>query len=498
MIDTTSHLNAQPIDFVPDDRLYLSSPTRPVVAEHLRFRAARLSWAIPAVEKIVRHHRRWGLVIPDAVWPLYANAMVELSQIRGELGVTDDTWIERLADTLESSDPVARALWDEKKATAEANASRQNVIAHHRLETTGTAKIWHVPLVELMDIAVALNLSVSKKQEIFAKGVKTGLPTVNPATGPSFRGDWARVPYTLAQLKDWCRRLGFAPDTISGNARKLSAEEFHARIAKREAALLPPSRLEGRKLAGESDWHASKRIAKEGPKTRKRAFCVTAARREYAKAFGCSERTSITRTNGLDAAQVVALVDERLSLKGPICTDKDVRVCTDKSQKIGHFPLTDVSGNVSQGVETEACSEGSSTARKVTRHKRERYGYVYAYGGEEGLIIHRWHEAKRGRELTEEAARKWHERGTFEKKFFEACEWIVAQDIPDDEDGNNPEKDCAAFWLDAYRTQDRKRRASKRSSKLMPAWMRAYAKACEEGAETMFEITPAPAVAEAA
>ncbi|AWI91004.1 hypothetical protein C0214_23985 [Methylobacterium sp. DM1] len=314
------------------------------------------------------------------------------------------------------------------------------------------------------------------------------------------------MPYTLVQLKDWCRRLGFSPDTISENARKLSEAEFHGRIAKREADLLPPQRLEGKKLPGESDWHASKRIAKEGPRTRKRAPCITSERRDLAAEMGVHPDTVKKHTKGWTMEQIQALRGDParafsalgLSLRGRSTPDKDVRSTPDKTAKIGLFCPTDVSGNESQGVEPEAFSEESSTARKVTRHKRERYGYVYAYGAEEGSIIHRWHEAKRGRELTEEAARKWHHRGTFEKKFFEACEWIVDQNIPDDEDGNNFEKDCAAFWLDAYQTQDRKRRASKRGSKLMPAWMRAYAKACEEGAQTMLEITPAPAVPEAA
>ncbi|AWI91005.1 hypothetical protein C0214_23990 [Methylobacterium sp. DM1] len=149
----------------------------------------RLRQAVPAIERIVSYRRNWGVVIPDTIWPLYAAAKVELALIRGELGVTDETHIEILADTMDASDAEARALWAEKKAIAEANDARNRARAHHKLTHTGAAKVWHVELVDLMDVSVALNLSAYMKREIFSKGVKTGLPTVKSAASPSFRGD---------------------------------------------------------------------------------------------------------------------------------------------------------------------------------------------------------------------------------------------------------------------------------------------------------------------
>lgn len=495
--------SAQPIDSSPVDSFPLSSPTRPVVANHLRRRALRLSQAVPAIECIVRYNRRWGLLIPEAVWPLYASAMVELYQIRGELGVTDGTHIERLADTI-GSDETARALWADKKAVAEANAAHNYARAHHKLTHTGAAKVWHETLVDLMEVSAAFGLRASTKREIFSKGTETGLPTVKgPAPVPSWRRP--KVQYTAEQRKDWCRRLGFAPGTLADNARTLSEAEFHARIAKREADLLPPSRLEGKKLPGESDWQASKRIPKEGPKTRKRAPCLTSERRDLAAELGVHPDTVKKKTKGMTMEKIHALRGDParafcilgLSTRGRSTPDEHVRSTPDKSQEIGHFPLEDVTDHASPKGSAQNENghpvTASIPARKASRNERGPYAYSYAYGVEEGEIIHRCYEAKRGLELTEEAARKWHVRDTFERKFFEACEWIIAQNIPNDEDDLDQLRSCAEFWLKAYREQDRKRRASRRNSKLMPAWMRAYIRKIEEGVETMVETFPANA-----
>ncbi|MCP2080823.1 UNVERIFIED_ORG: hypothetical protein J2W74_002009 [Methylorubrum zatmanii] len=507
-IHITHHINAQPTDSTPVDRIHLSVPARPHVPEHWRVRATRLSQAVPAIERIVSYHRRWGIVIPDAVWPLYAAATVELALIKGELGVTDDKHIEILSDTMEASDAVARALWAEKKAIAEANASRQLSLAVHKTIHRGAGKVWHEPLVDLMDVSVAFDLRATTKRGIFSKGTKTGLPTVKGPARMAFPRE--KVAYTAEQRKDWCHRLGFAPDTISDNARKLSEEEFHTRIAKREADLLPPHKLEGRKEPGESDWHASRRIRKEGPKTRKRAPCLASERRDLAAELGVHPDTVKKRTKGMTMEEIHALRGDPvrafcvlgLSTRGHSTPDKDVHSTPDKRQEIGHFTLEDVTDHASPKGSAQNENGHPVTASvpacKATRNERGPYAYSYAYGREEGEIIHRWYEAKRGQKLTEEAARKWHVRDIFERKFFEACEWVVAQNLPDDEDGPDLFRATAEFWIAAYRAQDRKRRASARGSRLMPKWMRDYARAIENEGATMVEITLAMAELEAA
>jgi hypothetical protein len=109
----------------------------------------------------------------------------------------------------------------------------------------------------------------------------------------------------------WKYGLGFDDIEIDTFLAVLTVKEFNARMAEREADLLPPERLQGKKLPGESDWHASLRISAEPKKTRRRAFGVTDARRAYAKAFGCCLKTATRHTAGLDAAQVMALVEAK-------------------------------------------------------------------------------------------------------------------------------------------------------------------------------------------
>ncbi|ARO53356.1 hypothetical protein B2G69_03745 [Methylorubrum zatmanii] len=451
--------------------------------------------------------------MPDAVWPLYVAAMAELAQMRGDLGVLDEDRIERIADTMDCSESAARALWNKKKAQAEANAAHQHARAVHKLTHTGAAKVWHDALVDLMEVSVAFNLREGDKRDIFPRGPDgrrrpTGLPTVKGPARMAFPRE--KVSYTAEQRKDWCRRLGFAPGTLSDNARKLTEEEFHARIAKREAELLPPHKLEGKKQPRESDWHASRRIRKEGPKTRKRAPCITSERRDLAAELGVHPDTVKKKTKGMTMGEIHALRGDParafsalgLSLRGRSAPDKDVRSTPDKSQEIGHFPPEDVTDHAppkgSAQNENGHLVAASIPARKASRNERGSHAYSYAYGAEEGGIIHRWYEAKRGQKLTEEAARKWHVRDTFERKFFEACEWVVAQNLPDDEEGPDLFRATAEFWIAAYRAQDRKRRASARGSRLMPKWMRDFARAIENEGATMVEITPAMAELEAA
>lgn len=106
----------------------------------------------------------------------------------------------------------------------------------------------------------------------------------------------------------WKHGLGFGDVEIETFLAVLTVKDFNARMAEREADLLPPERLQGKKLPGESDWHASLRISAEPKKTRKRAFGVTAARRAYSEAFGCTITTATRRTAGMDAADVMALI----------------------------------------------------------------------------------------------------------------------------------------------------------------------------------------------
>ncbi|ARO53355.1 hypothetical protein B2G69_03740 [Methylorubrum zatmanii] len=110
--------------------------------------------------------------------------------------------------------------------------------------------------------------------------------------------------YTHQQRRHWKWPLGFDDVEIDTFLAVLTVAEFNARMAEREADLLPPERLQGNKHPGESDWEASLRIKSEPKKTRKRAFGVTDARRAYAKAFGCCLKTATRRTAGLDADQV--------------------------------------------------------------------------------------------------------------------------------------------------------------------------------------------------
>ncbi|GJE80906.1 hypothetical protein [Methylorubrum thiocyanatum] len=119
--------------------------------------------------------------------------------------------------------------------------------------------------------------------------------------------------YGYPQRRHWKWTLGFSDVEIDTFLAVLTIEEFNARMAEREADLLPPERLSGKKEAGESDWHASIRISAEPKKTRRRAFGVTAARRAYADAFGCSIKTALKHTAGMDAAQVMSVVETRLA-----------------------------------------------------------------------------------------------------------------------------------------------------------------------------------------
>ncbi|KQQ04710.1 hypothetical protein ASF56_09805 [Methylobacterium sp. Leaf122] len=119
--------------------------------------------------------------------------------------------------------------------------------------------------------------------------------------------------YTHQQRRHWKWTLGFDDVDIDTFLAVLTVAEFNARMAEREADLLPPERLQGKKNPGESDWDASIRIRSEQKKTRKRAFGVTDARRAYAKAFGCCLKTATRRTAGLDAEQVKSLLEARLA-----------------------------------------------------------------------------------------------------------------------------------------------------------------------------------------
>ncbi len=120
--------------------------------------------------------------------------------------------------------------------------------------------------------------------------------------------------YTLEQRRHWKFRLGFDDIEIDTFLAVLTVEAFNARMAEREADLLPPERLQGKKNPGESDWEASIRIRSEPKKTRKRAFGVTAARRAYAEAFGCHVRTATNRTAGLDADEIMRMVEAKTQL----------------------------------------------------------------------------------------------------------------------------------------------------------------------------------------
>ncbi|AWI91003.1 hypothetical protein C0214_23980 [Methylobacterium sp. DM1] len=117
--------------------------------------------------------------------------------------------------------------------------------------------------------------------------------------------------YNYQQRWHWKFTLGFDDVEIDTFLAVLTVADFNARMAEREADLLPPESLQGKKQPGESDWHASIRISAEPKKTRKRAFGVTAARRAYAEVFNCDVSTATKRTAGLDMDGVMALVEAK-------------------------------------------------------------------------------------------------------------------------------------------------------------------------------------------
>lgn len=434
------------------------------VLPHSRLRAARLTRAVPAIKRVVRYDRQVGASISEAVLSLYVAAVVELSHLRGELGVLDADRLERIADTMGLPIAEVTPVWNEHKATAEATAERQLARAMRTLTTTGAAKVWHVELVRLKEVAHALDLRAWRKAMLFPKAANgrrptTGLPTVTGPEPGSFAAERREraVTYTPEQRKDWVNRLGFRPDTLSHNARTLTAAEFHRRIAKREAELLPPERLASLKHPGESDWDASRRIRREAPKTRKRTHGITAERRALASELGVHPDTVKKKTHGWTIGEIAKLRGNPtragqalgLSVNGRPTPDKVVRVTPDMDAKIGHFSHGSRPDYASAGATFQRSIDGSSDIRKPSRGERGPQAYSYAYGPDEAQILHQWYEANNGKPLTEEAARKWHKRGTFDRNLAQACEWWA-------EHGNDEELNgCAETWLRTFRERRR-------------------------------------------
>lgn len=446
MIHTTRQTNTQPTDSVPSDRLRLSIvPAQPHIPAQHKNRLTRLRWIVRTVCRRV-HLDRFGrspVKIDPRLMPAFTAAVVEMADISGELGVTDDEKVKMIAETIGISSADVWPVWTEWKAKADSNAAKCSDAAHHALDRLGASSKGHRRLADARTIAEALNWGPARREAVYPrrKGERradSGLPL--------WLGEWPeerkptaaskRWTYSREELRLWVGRHGYKAGTVKRYAWTMSRDEFDRLVAKKESKILPAERLSGQKRPGESDYAASIRILAEAPKTRKRAFSVTAARREYEEAFGCSKRTAITRTNGLDAAQVMALVEQKLSPQAAICTDKIVPSCTDtgrENHRLGH------------NSRTKTVPSAASGDNPV--------------GADEIEIVHRWFRATKGRPLSRENLKKMRQRGKLERNVSEACEWFEQHGDDDDL------KPIAESWNDGSRERESERRQAERHRK---------------------------------
>ncbi|AYO84056.1 hypothetical protein [Methylobacterium brachiatum] len=373
-----------------------------------KFRRPDLKAWAAATEIIVRHDRAKGIPLAPEALREMTRLIVEHDRVMGRFfDVFGDARVDWLAALFGVSSNMVTPHWNEAVAESARYHELAYIAAHARLDREGEAQLGRHKLVAGSDISAAFNLTAERKNLIFprvnGKRRRTRLPPYKAPGETTERPIVNKVPYTLAELRDWTRRLGFKADTISLNARKLTEDEFHARIAKRDAKTLPADQLAGRKLDGESDYHASVRIAGEAPPTRDRKPGITAARRAYAAAFGCCKRTAITRTGCMTADQILAAVVDRMARTVPACTDKTVPVCTDKRHQNLPFRSNFRSDHNDKGT---AC---------------------YTLRDTDLAYLVEYNRKALGRELKADTIKKWRQRGKLEARVYEACEWLSRQ-----------------------------------------------------------------------
>lgn len=372
-----------------------------------KFRRPDLKAWAEACEIIVRHDRAKGVPLSSDAVREMTRVIVEYDQIRGRLDVFGGVRLDWLADLFDVSPDAVKPHWNEAVAEAARYHELAYIAAHARLDRTGEAQLHRHKLITGAQISAAFDLTKERKRLIFravnGKRRRARLPDHKPEGETGERWTVEKVSYSRAELRDWTGRLGFKADTISQNARTLTEAEFRARIAKREAKLLLPDQLDGRKLAGESDYHASVRIRDEAPPTRQRAFGVTAARRAYAKATGCCTRTAVTRTSGMSADEILALVVDQTARAVTPRTDKGVTPCTDKRHQNRPFH------GKSHSDHNDTGGDGYTLRDSDLHHLKEHYRLTH------------------GKELSTALIRQWRKRGKLEDRVYAACEWLTAQ-----------------------------------------------------------------------
>ncbi|MER2252926.1 hypothetical protein ABS772_23700 [Methylorubrum podarium] len=445
-IHTTSHTNTQLTDSAPFDSHRLSNITaEPVIPAQHKNRLTLLRCIVRTVCRRV-HLDRFGLrpiQIDPRLMPAFTAVVVEMADISGELGVTDDIKVKMIAETIGISTADVWPVWTEWKAKAESNAAKCSDAAHRALDRLGASSKGHTKLADARTISEALAWWPSRREEVYPrrKGERranSGLP-LWLGEGREERQRTAeskRWTYSREELRMWVGRYGYKAGTVKRYAWTMSREEFDRLVAKKEAKILPAERLSGRKRPGESDYTASIRISAEAPKTRKRAFCVTAARREYCKAFGCKRTTALRRTDGLNAGQVMSLVEQKLSPHGQDETDKTVPNETDNSRENHRLDHN------SRGKNVPCASSGDRTV-----------------GADEIEIVHQWYQATKGRPLRRENLKKMRQRGKLERNVSDACAWFEADGDDDDL------KPIAEAWNDGSRERGNERRQAERHRK---------------------------------
>ncbi|MER2197168.1 hypothetical protein ABS771_20010 [Methylobacterium brachiatum] len=371
-----------------------------------RFRRPDLKAWAAAIEIIVRHDRARGIPLSPEALRQMTRVVVEHDQIMGRLDVFGGARLDWLADLFGVSPNAVKPHWNEAVTESARYHELAYIAAHARLDRTGEAQLYSHKLTAGPQISAAFDLTVERKRLIFkpvnGKRRNTRLPTYKPERETGERWTVEKIAYTRAEHRDWTGRLGFKADTISQNARTLTETEFRARIAKREAETLPADLLEGRKLAGESDWHASVRIRKEAPHTRNRAFGVTAARRAYAQAMGVSKITSLRQTKGLTADEIMARLVDPKSRAVTHDTDSGVTLDTDKTHRDRPFPGKFLSDHNTTGT------DGHQVSDTDLSYLREH-----------------WRRAH-GKELSAATIRQWRSRRKLKDRVYAACEWLAA------------------------------------------------------------------------
>lgn len=372
-----------------------------------RFRRPDLRAWSEAMEIIVRHDRAKGIPLSSDALREMTRVIVEYDQVRGRLDTIsiDNARLDWLANLFGVSPDAVIPRWDEAVAESVRYHELAYIAAHARLNRTGEAQLHTHKLTSGAQISAAFNLTKERKRLIFkpvnGKRRRTRLPDHKPVGETVERWTVEKIAYTRAELRDWTGRLGFKADTISQNARTLTEAEFRARIAKREAETMPADQLEGRKLAGESDWHASKRIRKEAPPTRNRAFGVTAALRAYAQATPCSRSTAKRHNRGLTAEQIMAKVIAQNSRAVTHDPNKDVTLGPDKTGRDRPFHGKFLSDHNDEGSERDRLCDSE------LHYLREHYRLT------------------KGKELTAALIRQWRARGKLRHRLYEACEWLA-------------------------------------------------------------------------